>query len=216
MDPPHGGSVVRTATTASNKPRGVCVHFLFFIFLAPDVAKEVNLDPTLSSSRWRGPCSSFTFVRKRDSMHMSARTQNTNLVGCLQQAPISVSPLWSSSRNISMPGKGPRQPHGTVGLKPTKVPSSYSGCTQYTSYPTPLELRIETVFFIPVFFIPTDITPANSPNVPWRTQSYIALWPPNMKPFCVKLVSGWRIGCSSNFTLNIKKKRGVFYPFHSM
>ena len=28
------------------------VFFGFFFFLAPDVAKEVNLDPTLSSSRW--------------------------------------------------------------------------------------------------------------------------------------------------------------------
>ena len=40
----------------------------FGVVLAPDGAKELNLYPTLSTSRWRGLCSTFTFVRRRDSM----------------------------------------------------------------------------------------------------------------------------------------------------
>ena len=54
---------------------------IYLFFWTPDVAKEVNLYPTLSSSRWRGPCSTFTFLRRRDSMNMSDQTQDTNLVG---------------------------------------------------------------------------------------------------------------------------------------
>ena len=47
----------------------------------PVVAKEVNLYPTLSTSQWRGLCSTLTFVRRCDSMHMSDQTQDINLVG---------------------------------------------------------------------------------------------------------------------------------------
>ena len=54
---------------------------------APDVAKEVKFYPTLSTSRWRELYSTFTFVRRRDSMNMSDQTQDPNLVGCLQSGP---------------------------------------------------------------------------------------------------------------------------------